>query len=278
LDVLYSCTDKYQEDKKTEGEFSTLKSHAMLLQSCDGNAATDNPPTEVEFLRRAGEAHLTFPIWFLQNLFTLDRDVLPIAGESLEEFGVRTNGDHKTLNKEQPDEFPHAEEFVLPKFQFANALESYIVSAVKWGNPGHKMHSEHVKAICLGIFDAFEQANSKATAVKDLGKNFLLGDISTISSRTQNDKWFKKEMGPSRDMPELKKKHIPTAISFFTTKAQIKGEVVDIETIIRESADITEKVVQIDVEEKLIVKEQAYKPVKAHRSRNLTTEPAAPAA
>merc|ERR1719409_1395578 len=116
-----------------------------------------------------------------------------------------------------------------------------------WTNPGKKMHPELLKAMCLGAFDAhIRTTTAREGNLDDLGKDFLLGDISTMNNRANTKSgWQQDLMGQKILMPSTfdKKKHSVKTIKFITTKAQKEAEVEDVKIVLQQFLEKEEVIV-----------------------------------
>jgi len=247
------------------GETEDIKSRDFTLLGSANKAVT------CKSFGLAGQ--LKLPKWFLKNLFTSDREVLPKEDEEWTDFEDRI----KEWNKDEVHNFPvdMNQPIVAPHFEHEEALHSYVVEEMVWANPGKKMHPELLKAMFLGVHDAHIRTTTAREGPRDdLGKDFLLGDIGTLMSNQKDGKteWMKNYMGPMVIMPTFnKEKHSIKTIKVITTKAQKESEVEDVKIVLEQFLEKEEVIVTA------VVEEVAYKPVKKHQSRT-TLKTDAPAA
>jgi len=287
LDILYGSTKSYtdakpqnknvpKEDAAEEEEAAveqtfvvaedwyTVQSHKFEQYPESGDAETTT--TDVKFSFR-GEAKLAFPNWFVRNLFTLNRKVVPDVGEDWESFAEQTNDDIE----KQSFHHPLTDKFVVPEFKFIEALHSYTITDIVLTNPGNLMHSELLLSACLGFFDAMEDMTAKNGITKvsknSFGTEYVLCEIvkQHNNNNNQQSRWIKNFKGDLRTMGTLKEEHFIKSISFQTLKSQVGVE--DIKTIVTKASK--EEIVETVVEKVEIKIEEAYQPRSKQSSRTI---------
>jgi hypothetical protein len=271
LDVLYKATKSYEETKPKKDEavdtdewYVVRKDTFMTHPTGSGHQLTLE---QVDFSFREGHK-LAFPKWFVQNLFTEDRAVLPAVGGDFEDFQVDFNDKIEKPCFHQE----HTQKFTVPEFQWIEALDSYIITDLVFTNPGNKMHSESALSTCLGLFDAMEDMTAKngiTKMQKELGSQYVLGEVQSQRQRNSKDnqnKWVRKFKGDLRDVATIKEEHFIKTITFQTLKSQVGVE--DLKTIVTKAS--AEEIVEDVKEEKIEIKiEETYQPRSQKTSRTI---------
>jgi hypothetical protein len=199
---------------------------------------------------------LDFPYWFLKNLFTSDRDIVPKEGESWENFKDSCDD----WEKDEAHHFPQEVnvKVFIPEFKYEAALKSYVVRELVLVNTG--MNPELVKAMCLGVHAAHKQTKEERHGPRDdLGKQFVLGDISTLrdSHKDKDSPWPREYMGPTVTMPKYdQKKHGIEQITCIRTAAQKDNGIEEFKLVL----------------EQFLEKEAVHKPVGRHEATSLKTD------
>jgi len=269
FDILYSKLAKPKEaTMEISDEEKGSKEDVLLLDESlnkEGWTRIAAAGKSLLFSMRDGQK-LIFPTWFYKNLYTMSREVVPKKGEEWSVFEERINID---IKKE--------DQFVCPEFEYVNALDSYIITDMVVPYPGGKMHSESLKSLCLGLFDAFEHAHdtfepkgrNRGIGRKELGDFYLLADMEPEKKNDKyEDRWVKSYKGAMRDFPieHFSKEHLVTDIKFPTRSKQVKANLKTVDVILKEFVDA--KTETFETKEELVIEaEVAYKPVRQHNSR-----------
>jgi len=243
LDILYSDSEILKRNDKGD-DWLNKDSHFTIRK---GDARDD-----VEFPAKGDGIDLDFPLFFYQNLYTMNRDVMPIDDEEWVEFEMR-------INEELPkDQF----KFEIPTLKYEDALESYVVKELVVVANDESMHVESVKSMCLGLFDAFEQAHDNLRIARELDRQFVLADLKPHTNNQGKTNWPKNLQGPMREMPtNLKKEMLVTDISFHTLKKHVQAGHKTVDAILKE---FTEEKITIEVEVESVEKKAVYQPVRGH--------------
>jgi len=203
------------------------------------------------------KTELKFHNFFHKLMYTLDREVMPKKSETFSAFEERINEDIK----EKEDKF------VSPDLAFEKALESYVIKELVVLHPMTKMHSESLKSMCLGLFDAFEDAHSdRSVGRKELGDFYLLADMEPLQRNEKEERWTKGYKGPMRDVPfhKISKDHLVKDIRFHTLSKHAKAHKT-VDVILKECADVKVETRdnETEIKSETVV---AYKPVNRHQN------------
>jgi len=251
--TVAKAADEPKAQERLDAADADLK--LQLVDWCDINVLETNGKKAdgvTDKFKPTPEEGKFFPAFFMQALYTMDRELVPTDTEDWTEFEDR-------INTDLPKDFA---KFVGPALKYEDALESLVIKElVVFANSG-KMHPESMKSMCLGLFDAFEQAHDSRGIGREFERNFVLADLKTKVNNQGKTLYPKNLQGPMREMPsDIKKEQLVTDIRFHTLKSKLQS-VKTVDVILKEFID-NKVTIEIDVEA-TVEKETVYQPVRGH--------------